>query len=254
MHLDERVTIATPEGIELDLVIAGLGSRFVAALLDTLIKIGVVVAFVFLVAISANAGGGDGGGGWGTALFIVMLFLVLFAYDILFEVLGDGRTPGKRAAGIRVVRSGGEPVGFLASTIRNVIRLVDFLPFAYVAGTVTILMTAPGRRLGDLAAGTVVVRERTGGVRTPQDVARWAAGVTVPQHAVAGWDVSALGSQDLVVVRHFLDRRLQLPWAARAQLASELVDRLAPRVAGLPDAAHPEYVLEGIVVAKGARA
>lgn len=254
MHLDERVTIATPEGIELELVVAGLGSRFVATLLDTLIKIGVILAFTFVTAFGLGATGSDGGGGWGAALLVLMIFAVLFVYDVVFEVLGAGRTPGKRIAGIRVVRQGGEPVGFLASMIRNVMRLVDFLPFGYVAGTLTILVTRPGRRLGDLAAGTLVVRERTGGARTPQEVARWAAGVTVPLDAVVGWDVSALGTQELVVVRHFLDRRLQLPWAARGQLATDLVGRLAPRIAGLPDGAHPEYVLEGIVVAKGARA
>lgn len=253
MHLDERVTIATPEGIDLDLVIAGLGSRFVAALIDGLVKIAVIIALFFVLGL-ATSGSESAGGGWGAAAFIILIFLVLFAYDVVFEVMGSGRTLGKRAAGIRVVRSGGEPVGFLASTIRNVLRLVDFLPFAYAAGVATILLTKPGRRLGDLAAGTLVVRERSGGVRTPQDVARWAAAVTVPEAAVASWDVSALGADELNVVRHFLDRRLQLPWPARAQLAHELVDRLAPRIAGAPIDAHPEYVLEGIVVAKRARA
>ena len=252
MRLDDRVTISTPEGIEIDIVLAGLGSRFLATMLDTLIQTAAIIALTLVIAAAANTSG-DGSSGWGVAGTILVAFLVLFGYHVLFETLGSGRTPGKRSAGIRVVRQDGGPIGFLASVIRNTIRLVDFLPALYGVGIVAIVASARNQRLGDMAAGTLVVREQAGGARAPMGVGYWASSVTVPVEAVSSWDVTSITPDELLVVRHFLDRRLQLPWDARAQLAWELVWRLGPKVAGAPTGAHPEYLLEGIVAAKTAR-
>ncbi|MDQ1520275.1 MAG: hypothetical protein QOI55_1348 [Actinomycetota bacterium] len=242
MRLDDRVTIATPEGVTIDLVLAGLGSRFVARLLDTVIQLTIIFALTAGVAITSAPG-------VVRAIAIVALFLVLFAYDIPFEVLNGGRTIGKMAAGIRVVAAGGEPIAFLASAIRNILRLVDFLPAMYAAGAVTIVATRNDQRLGDLAAGTLVVRDKFPGVTSLT-----AAPLTVPADAVMTWDVSALDSDDLATIRQFLDRRLMLPWPVRTHFGTALAARVAPMVAGVPYGAHPEYLLEGIVVAKQRRA
>jgi uncharacterized RDD family membrane protein YckC len=243
--VDDRIAIATPEGVDVELVLAGLGSRFLARLLDTFIQAACILA-LSVVALIAH----DSAGGWSYAFAIIGIFVVMFVYDIVFEVLASGRTPGKRAAGIRVVGLRGQPVNFRASAVRNVVRLVD-LSFLYLPGVVAILTTSRDQRLGDLAAGTIVVRERFGGRRASLAVP---PALTVPAVAVAGWDVSTISGDDVAVVRRFLDRRLELPWNIRAHLAGELVHRLAPRITGLPTNAHPEYVLEGIVVAKHARA
>ncbi len=252
MLLDDRITISTPEGIEIDLVLAGLGSRFLATLLDTLIQAGCILALAVMLGV---LGGGTDYviGGWAEALFYLSLFVLLFGYHIVFETLSSGRSPGKRAAGIRVVRLGGEPVGFLASAVRNAMRLLDFLPFLYGVGLFSIVASDKNQRVGDLAAGTIVVREQMGGVKTPGGVAYWASSVTVPVEDVATWDVSAVTADELRAVRHFVDRRLQIPWGPRAHLAWELASRLGPKVAGAPTDVHPEYLLEGIVVAKTAR-
>jgi hypothetical protein len=167
---------------------------------------------------------------------------------VVFETLNHGRTIGKQAAGIRVVGLAGEPVRFLASSIRNVARILDFLPAFYLIGTISILATERDQRLGDLAGGTLVMRDRFPGMT------RATAPITVSAGAVAGWDVSAVGSDELQAVRQFLDRRLELTGPARSYFAADLANRLAPRVAGIPPYSHPEYVLEGIVVAKQARA
>lgn len=237
MHLDDRVTIATPEGVTLELLLAGLGSRFVARMLDTLIQGSFVFVLVFARFVTNVESGVV------QAVVIVAVFLVVFAYDIPFELLNGGRTIGKMAAGIRVVGVSGEPVSFLASAIRNIVRIADFLPFSYVAGSITMVATRRHQRLGDLAAGTVVVRDRFPGV---------AAGppLTVPADAVLHWDVSAIDAGDVAAIRHFLDRRLALPWPVRSYFAGALAARVAPQVAGVPYGAHPEYVLEGVVVAK----
>src|SRR3990170_3287966 len=119
MRYEDAITISTPEGVELELPLAGLGSRFVAALIDIIIKTGLILALGIALGVA---------GAYGDALFSVLAFLVFFAYDILFETLASGRTPGKRWTGLRVVRLEGQPIGFVASAIRNTLRLVDLLP------------------------------------------------------------------------------------------------------------------------------
>lgn len=240
MQLDDRVTIATPEGVALELILAGLGSRFLARLLDT------VIQFAVIIALAAGVGSVDPPG-WLQAVTIILVFLVIFAYDIAFEALNHGRTLGKQAAGIRVVGRAGEPVRFLASAIRNIARILDFLPFFYLVGTISIIATQHGQRVGDLAAGTLVMRDRFPGLpRNPPPV-------TVPAAAVATWDVSAVGVGEVRAIRQFLDRRLDLTLPARNYFAVDLANRIAPKVVGIPPGSHPEYVLEGIVVAKHAR-
>ena len=243
MPLDEQVTIATPEGLEVELVLAGLGSRFVARLLDSLVQVGIIFA-LSIVAASVHSG-------WLDAVVFVLDFSVVFAYDVVFEVLGSGRTIGKRAAGLRVVRRGGQPVGFVRSAVRNVLRPVDFLPVAYFLAMVLIVATRENQRLGDLAAGTIVVREH-GAAREAPGWAAWSR-PTVSADAVVGWDVSRVTPAEVAAVRQFLDRRLTLPPDARAQLAWQLASRVSATVTGIPPTAHPEYVLEGIVVAKEQR-
>ena len=237
MQLDDRITIATPEGVAIDVVLAGLGSRFLARLLDSVIQILAIIALAVMI-------GAADGSGIVRAVVIVLIFLVVFVYDVAFEVLNHGRTPGKLAAGIRVVGDAGEPVRFLASAIRNIVRLVDFLPVFYLVGSISIVATRHDQRLGDLAAGTVVARDRFPGL------AHAAAPITVTPDLVATWDVSAIRPEEVHAVRQFLDRRLSLRWPARSYFAVDLANRLAPRVVGVPPNSHPEYVLEGIVVAK----
>ena len=240
MKLDNRVTFATPEGVVLELVLAGLGSRFLARLLDTVIQGAAIIALVVADRSLFSSGVVD-------AITTVLVFLTIFAYDIVFETLNHGRTIGKQAAGIRVVGRHGEPVRFLASAVRNIARILDFLPFSYLVGAVTIIATSRDQRVGDLAAGTMVMRDRFPGTTRPP------APITVPVAEVSTWDVSAVSAGDVQAVRRFLDRRLELTPPARNYFGVTLAQRLAPRVAGIPPNAHPEYVLEGIVVAKQAR-
>jgi len=241
---EDRISIPTPEGVELELVLAGVGSRLVAGLVDFLVK-GAILLALWLI---GDAAGGDQGG-FVVAVLIVASFVVYFGYDVAFETLASGRTPGKRAAGLRVVRLGGEPVGFVSSAVRNLLRLVDSLPGIYAVGAVSILFSHRNQRLGDLAAGTLVVRER----RAPLP-----AGLpTAPDFAVAdryaAWDVSGVTSFELVTVRRFLERRWQLDPNARGRLGWELAERLRPKVAGAPPDLHPEQFLEALAEAKASR-
>lgn len=243
MEYEDRVRIATPEGVDLELTLAGVGSRFSAALIDFLIQIALLIALAVAFFLA------DGFGGWGDALFSVLAFLLFAGYDVLFEVFASGRTPGKRLNGIRVVRLDGSPVRFLTSATRNILRLIDILPFLYFVGIVSILVTSRNQRLGDLAAGTLIVRERLGGAR-PDAFATAAAQAPSPDGDWQAWDVGGVTAEELVAVRSFLERRNELTVEARSQLAGELAEGLRRKVPGMVEDGPPETFLESLVAAK----
>jgi uncharacterized RDD family membrane protein YckC len=242
VELEDRTTIATPEGIELQIVLAGAGSRFIACVIDLFVQL-------VLILLGAVAAFGLVGGGVGAALFVIAVFAAVYLYDILFEVLASGRTPGKRVTHLRVVRARGTPVDLPASAIRNLLRLIDWLPAAYLVGLVSILLTKRNQRLGDLAAGTLVIRDAT---------ARRVAAAAAPASADAlldssGWDVSAVSVEELAAVRRFLERRESLDRRARRELAYRLEQGLRAHVAGAPDTLDPERFLEALAQTKAAR-
>jgi uncharacterized RDD family membrane protein YckC len=242
---EDRLTIATPEGVTLELVLAGLGSRCVARLLDSLVQATLVLGWALLLAAS-------GGSSLVAAAGYVGIFATLFVYDIAFEVLGSGRTPGKRWAGLRVVQDGGEPIGWGASAVRNVVRLIDLLPGVYLVGSLTVLLSSRSQRVGDLIAGTVVVRERRGRPATLDDVQAPAPGF-LPRSDLAAWQVSLVTTDEVALVRQFLQRRAALEPGARQRLAEDLASRLVPRVAGVPGGLSAEAFLEGLLAAKESR-
>lgn len=242
MELDDFIRLATPEGVELELSLAGAGSRLIAGATDTAIKGGLLIAAT--VALSSI-------GDLGLGLFSIVLFVILFAYDIPFEVLGRGRTPGKRMSGLRVVRSDGSPVDLRSSVVRNVARLVDGPALFYIPTVVGILVTKNNQRPGDLAADTVVIRtpkraRRRRNATPPRAVTALAA-------AAADWDVSTITPDELAVVRHFLERRDGLGPDARRALALRLAEGLRPRVTGAPPEVPAERFLETLLATKAAR-
>jgi uncharacterized RDD family membrane protein YckC len=253
MEFEDKVTITTAEGVTLELPLAGIGSRAIAAFVDHALK-----ALLTLAVVAALAGGtalfdmGDSAGDDGflvaIAIAFVAIFLINFGYDVLFETLASGRTPGKRWTGLRVVRNGGGPVSFIPSAVRNLVRLVDLLPGAYAVGLIAVVVSSKNQRLGDMAAGTLVVRERQ--AKTP-GVPAWAA-TPVRAEPPAAIDVSAITGEELATIRSFLQRRATLTPDARSKLAWELAERLRPRVGGVSGQEHPEIFLEQIAAAKAA--
>ena len=241
MEYEDTRTIATPEGVELRLRLAGVGSRFSAGLVDFAIK----GALVSAVAVAAGL---IGGGAASLAVFGVGLLFAMVMFDILFEVRSGGRTPGKRLIGLRVVQSDGSPVGLRASAVRNLLRLVEGLPLSYVPAIVCILATRANQRIGDLAAGTVVVHEARAQASPPS-----LAPPPAPPEHTAGWDVSAVTPEELAAVRSFLQRRDGFSPEARAAVAQRLAAALEPRVAGVPPGMAPERFLEDLAGVKASR-
>jgi len=186
--LDTTYNIATPEGVELRLPLAGLAPRSLAWLVDALIKFA-----LFIIASIVLGFLGD----LGTGMILVSAFLLLWFYNVLFEVFNHGATPGKKALGLRVTNINGTPVGWSGSLIRNLIRAVDTLPGCYAFGCISVLVSDRFQRLGDLAAGTVVVyKPKKPSLSNINDIE--AAPVRVPlaldeQQAIVGFGERATG-------------------------------------------------------------
>src|SRR5579862_5596233 len=170
--MNAGVTIVTPENIQVTYRTAGITSRFAAMLVDLTFQLLLVLLIVQVVNLCSDLVGaaGIGIGGIITGLGMVALFLIVFAYAILFEMLWGGRTPGKRLLGLRVIRDGGLPITFVSSTIRNVLRFLDFgiIPIAPplvlfgLPGLLSIFFSPESKRIGDIAAGTIVIVETSG--------------------------------------------------------------------------------------------
>lgn len=234
LNLDDQFLLGTPENVPISFEVAGIGSRFLAAIIDQLITYAVTFFAAVLVVgslvVLANFSRSTFGdmlqqmGGWLLAAGILYVFVMFFGYSLGFEIAWSGQTPGKRAVGIRVVRQDGGSITAAAALIRNVMRVVDGLPAYYIIGMVTMLVDRRCRRLGDLAAGTIVVKER-------RDVSR--DRLTLPDLALVGESrddaadraISAglghLTNDHYRLVREFVIRRPDLsPEAARALAAN----------------------------------
>lgn len=231
---DDGHTVVTPEAVPLHLETATAGSRMLAGMVDV-----IVIGIVLLGGAFAFGLFGDltPVGAW-----IVASAFGLFAtsgYFLLLEALWDGRTVGKRALGLRVVTTEGGPAPTSAVVARNLVRIVDLLPGVPLVGVVTMLATASDQRLGDLAAGTLVIRE----VDAP---APPAAAAHPPPEWSRSLDLTSLTDADRRLIRSFLARRSELDVQARDRLVRTVADRLRQRLHGLPDGLADGEVVEGI--------
>lgn len=230
----EIIIVETPEHFELELRLAGIGTRSMAFIVDRLIQWGLVLALVVFSLIVASLVGDLMSigqwmkelvrlfGQWLIALGILVYGIIMIGYFILFEYLWSGSTPGKRTQHIRVVRKDGRPVSLVDSAVRNILRFVDLLGEVYPLGLAVMFIDSKKRRLGDLAAGTYVVFDRQ--PRKP-DVKRVENnGASVDRElrdAVAG-----MSHDDYRLVSRFLSRRNSMEPEYRADLAWELYERV----------------------------
>jgi len=149
--LDTTREIEVPEGVELSLAVAGLVSRSLAFMIDLLVRWTGLAILSLILSYLGNFGGG---------LFLILVFLVEWFYPVLFEVFNQGQTIGKKAMGIMVINDDGTPIDWSSSIVRNLLRFADFLPAFFGFGVVSMLINKDFKRLGDLAAGTLVVHKR----------------------------------------------------------------------------------------------
>lgn len=269
-NYSDQLNIDTPEQVELEFSVAGVGSRFVAALLDYLIQAAcLLVEGLLFVMIASGATAAsvsdrlDTAAKWFVAFIIFLNFAFFTGYFALFEAYWRGQTPGKRAMKLRVIKDSGRQITLFESLARNLIRVVDYLPGMYLIGVITMLCNKRNKRLGDLAAGTIVVHERmdeqpliyqtsttlvapVGFGAQPfaqETLAPWAKPLTAMFPADA---VSRLGAQDLVVIEAFFSRMLDLPLETRAAVAYRMAGQMAAKMGVPMPEGNPERALEAM--------
>jgi uncharacterized RDD family membrane protein YckC len=242
--------VITPDAVGLDLEVASLGSRGTAYLIDAIVLF--VGVSVIGVGQALLGGGGFVDGWFGIAVLFVLGMLLLFGYPIGFETMNRGRTPGKMALGLRVVTVEGAPSGFRHAAIRAMVGLFELLGSFGAIAILTSFSSARCQRLGDLAAGTLVVRERRGSRSGPQ-----AATFAVPrglESYVASVDVRALTPADYATIRETLQRIDLLPPPVRDELTRGLAEQLLPRIQPPPPTGvAPAAFLQAVAAAIQAR-
>jgi uncharacterized RDD family membrane protein YckC len=219
--VERTVEVRTGEAVEIRYELAGLGSRFLALSVDMLAQVAVVVVLGVVYAIAspliARTGFGKNVDAWLIAVLAAAFFAIFFGWFIVFEAWWSGRTPGKRALGLRVVRDGGFPLDVGAAVIRNLVRIAEVALGGYAVSAVSALISKENKRLGDFAAGTIVIRDRA---EAPPDLDAYLAR---PVRSDTG-----LGEADRLLIERFLARRAGLEGSARARLAAQLGARVRP--------------------------
>ena len=253
----QTVTIETPEHIEIQFQIAGIGTRVLAYLVDKLLQLGCVLSLIFVFSVIVFAARETAAvvefaeglwrslGQWLVALLILCYAVITMGYFILFEYFWAGSTPGKQSQHIRVIRKDGRTLTFLDAAVRNLLRFVDLFGDIYPLGLVVMFVDPHNRRLGDLAAGTLVVMEQ----ETEQPEVREALDPAQAADPELRRLVGHMTAAEYQVVRKFLARRNELDQEYRRTVAKAIVGRLSVAAgARLPLAAKPEAILENVEI------
>jgi uncharacterized RDD family membrane protein YckC len=248
--MDDHYLVETPEIVAVAYDVAGIGSRCLAAVVDTALILALQLGLGALLLMIGSAGGDTDLSSPLLAIWALGSFLLLWGYYLLFELIWSGQSPGKRLLGLRVVREGGRPITFAASAVRNLIRAVDFLPLLYGVGAVAMFADPRSRRLGDLAAGSLVVREGatisldrlTAGAEPAAVSPRPADAPPTPLLP----NLHLIGPAEYELAQDFLRRRATIDERRRAELAGSLAEALRARL-GLPSDGSPELFVEHFV-------
>ena len=215
--------VETPEHVDVRLELAGVGSRLAAATLDTLLillaVLGLGLVNDLFVSVASEAGS------WGTAILILLGFVLFWGYFTLFEALNGGRTPGKQALGIRVVMDTGRPVTGSAAVVRNLVRMLDcyFPLLPALPALIMMFIQRSNKRLGDIAAGTIVVRDQPTG---------WSIGVATGQVVEEPIDAGPpeLSEEEFRLLDRYLSRLHELAPGVRDRIALDLARRFEARI------------------------
>jgi uncharacterized membrane protein SpoIIM required for sporulation/uncharacterized RDD family membrane protein YckC len=229
--LERRVEIETPEQTVLSYTLAGVGSRASAALIDLLIIVAFEVALTIVLTETSGVFFGRGSGlakissAWVMAVGGLIGFALMWGYYVFFEAIWDGQTPGKRWLNIRVVQDGGYSVSFGASAARNLVRLVDIQPVPfYGVGLISMTISKSGKRIGDIAAGTLVVHEQRALIA--------AAVRSAPTVSTTPAITSSLTEDEFALLGRFVARRAQLDPARQATFTAQLEERFRVHLTG----------------------
>jgi len=262
--MNDRLTIETPENVELSYELAGIGSRAIAALLDHLLILAGVLGTYLLTllvllwldsmsSVKDLFRPGEYGQlefntrGYAFAFLLISWFVIIVGYYLFFETRSSGQSPGKRVGGLRVVRDDGSPVTFADVALRTFLRPIDFLPFGYFAAIVMVIVSGRSKRIGDYAAGTLVIRLQRDSAPAPFLLPP-REGLEEQVAALRRLGVHRLSEQEAELALSFLQRRDGLDAATRGRLASEVAGSLARRLGTVTT--DPEAFVEALVLAR----
>lgn len=222
----EKLTIETPEQIDLEFPVAGLGSRGLALLIDSLIQmIVLVVVFFFMQLVAPDLDRyWTTAGKWMTAAVIFLMFCLYWGYFAVFEAFWNGQTPGKRLAHVRVIAASGRAINVFEAIARNFLRAVDS-QFGYLVGLIAIVVDKRNRRLGDMVAGTVVVHELH-----DQGDSFWYSQQSTLATVPSVETIAAMTAQEFQLIETFLNRRLDLPYEQRQKTAQSIAEHIGGRL------------------------
>jgi len=244
----DKLTIETPEQLSLEFPLAGVGSRFLALLVDSMIQflVGAAAFLVFAVLGMTAEAFVRHAGIWALAILGLAMFVLYYGYYAFFEAVWKGQTPGKRYIGLRVIKEDGAPITGYDAVTRNLLRIVDQLPGVYGIGILSVLVSQRSQRLGDFVAGTVVVHEKP----LPGLTTAWRAAAERPATAEeSGQRLGAerLTAEEFRVLEAFLERRHSLNAEVRDRFAWEIARRLGKRLEVAEEARRPpETFLEAL--------
>ncbi|NEQ23147.1 MAG: RDD family protein [Microcoleus sp. SIO2G3] len=226
MRFFNRIILQTPESVELEFTLAGIGNRTFALLIDYTIWSAVLLGFLILWAIVSSGllfslPNDDTAQLWLGAIALLVSFVIYVGYFVFFETLWQGQTPGKRYVKIRVVREDGKPAGLSQATLRSLLRPVDDLLFI---GALMIVFSNREKRLGDWAAGTIVVQEERPAAAATFPISQ--AARSLADQLLAQSDIGQLRPDDFAVVRNYLQQRSQLERRARSELSLRLAQQV----------------------------
>lgn len=218
MTSQQKLSIETPEQINLEYELAGPGSRFMALFVDLMIQsISAIVILIVMSFAGVTFNPFRTSRTWMLALMLLLIFAVQWGYFAIFEILWKGQTPGKRQAGIRVINETGRGASVYEAVARNLLRLVDALPGPYAVGAIVMFISPQNKRIGDYVAGTVVVHDSKS-----EDEAIFFN--TSGYEEAEKINCAALSAEDLQVMETFLQRRLDLPLEVRQKAAQRLAN------------------------------
>jgi len=241
----DKLTIETPEQTALDFAVAGIGSRFIAISIDTMIQIaiGLVVGIAGGFGIAGLSKYWPRSSVWGSAFLVLFFFVLYFGYFAIFEIIWNGQSPGKRWTKIRVIKDSGRPLTPAESIGRNLMRIVDWMPALYAVGVLSAIITKQNKRLGDLLVGSLVVRESSLADVRPA----WQPTSDQALSTLAPLGVANLSAQDFALIDSFLNRRFDLDPSVRSRMADDILRRLKPQLT-LPaeNALSTEKLLEAL--------
>ena len=224
----DKLTIETPEQTALEFAVAGIGSRFLALAFDTQIQtaVGIVVGIAGSMATSAIALAFPRTAVWAFAFLVLFFFSLYFGYFALFEIIWNGQTPGKRKVGIRVIKDSGRPLTPAETIGRNLMRIVDWLPFLYGVGITCAFLNKENKRLGDLVVGSLVVRETSFSELKPA----WQGAMPASNLAASPLGAMHLSPEEFALIDSYLNRRLDLDPDVRYRMADEIFRRIRSKL------------------------